>query len=117
LLTLVISSAHAADPFRVVLTDIEQNIYKETVNLTSSDITPDCPISWSIRKHVLHGGKQEGIKVIDVDNGKLRFTVVPTRGMSIQQVVMGDLRLGWDSPVKGLVHPKFINLHTRQGLG
>ena len=30
---------------------------------------------------------------------------------------MGDLRLGWDSPVKGLVHPKFINLNTRQGLG
>ncbi|MHC4487394.1 MAG: aldose 1-epimerase family protein [Planctomycetota bacterium] len=37
--------------------------------------------------------------------------------MSIQQVLMGDLRLGWDSPVKTLVHPKYINLHTRQGLG
>jgi peroxiredoxin len=116
-LTLGISSAHAADPFRVVLTDVEQNIYKETVYLTSKNVTPDCPVSWSVRKHVLHGGKQEGVEVIDVDNGKLRFTVVPTRGMSIQQVSMGDLRLGWDSPVKGLVHPKYINLHTRQGLG
>jgi len=117
LLTLVISSAQAADPFRAVLTDIEKNIYKETVNLKSSDITPSCPVPWSIHKHVLHGGKQEGVEVIEVDNGKLKFTVIPTRGMSIQQVTMGDLRLGWDSPVKGLVHPKFINLHTRQGLG
>ncbi|MCP4260630.1 MAG: DUF4432 family protein [Planctomycetes bacterium] len=117
LLTLGISSVQAAEPFRVVLTDVEKNIYRETVNLTSSDITPNCSTSWSIRKKILHGGKQEGVEVIDIDNGKLKFTVVPTRGMSVHQVSMGDLRLGWDSPVKGLVHPKFINLHTRQGLG
>jgi peroxiredoxin len=112
-----ISIAQAAEPYRLVLTDIEQNIYKESANLTSSEITPDCPVSWSVKKYALHGGKQEGVEVIEVDNGKLRFNVVPTRGMSIQEVVMGDLRLGWDSPVKGLVHPKFINLESRQGLG
>jgi len=117
LLTLGISSTQAAEPFRVVLTDVEQNIYKESLLLTGSDITPDCPVQWSLRKHVLHGGKQEGVEVIEVNNGKLQFTVIPTRGMSVQQVSMGDLRLGWDSPVKGLVNPKFINLHTRQGLG
>jgi peroxiredoxin len=112
-----ISSAQAVEPFRLVLTDVEQNIYKEAANLTSSEVTPDCPVAWSVKKYVLHGGKQEGIEVIEVNNGKLCFDVVPTRGMSIQQVVMGDLRLGWDSPVKGLVHPKFINLNSRQGLG
>jgi len=112
-----ISSAQAVEPFRLVLTDVEQNIYKETANLTSSDLTPDCPVAWSVKKYVLHGGRQEGVEVIEVNNGKLRFNVVPTRGMSIQHVVMGDLRLGWDSPVKGLVHPKFINLNSRQGLG
>jgi len=112
-----ISMAQAAEPFRLVLTDVEQNIYKETVNLTSSETTPDCPVAWSVKKYVLHGGRQEGVEVIEVNNGKLSINVVPTRGMSIQHVVMGDLRLGWDSPVKGLVHPKFINLNTRQGLG
>ena len=112
-----ISSAQAVEPFRLVLTDVEQNIYKETANLTSGETTPDCPVAWSVKKYVLHGGRQEGVEVIEVNNGKLRFNVVPTRGMSIQQVLMGDLRLGWDSPVKGLVHPKFINLNTRQGLG
>ncbi len=129
-LTLGISSTQAVEPFRLVLANVEQNIYAETLHITNRDITPECPIPWSVRKYVLHGGKQEGIEVIDVDNGKLSFRVVPTRGMSIAQVLMGPsnagfrskpavggLRLGWDSPVKGLVHPKYINLHTRQGLG
>ncbi len=116
-LTLVISSAQAVEPFRQVLTDVEKNIYEDSLYITSRNITPDCPVSWSVKKNVLHGGKQEGVEVIEVNNGKIRFTVVPTRGMSIQEVLMGDLRLGWDSPVKGLVHPKYINLNTRQGLG
>lgn len=30
---------------------------------------------------------------------------------------MGDVRLGWDSPVKEVVHPQFINLQSRGGLG
>ncbi len=117
IISLGISSVQAVEPFHVVLTDVEQNIYKETFNITSRDVTPDCPSFWSVRKYVLHGGKQEGVEVVEVNNGKLNLTIVPTRGMSIQQVLMDDLRLGWDSPVKGLVHPKYINLHTRQGLG
>ncbi|MHC4508672.1 MAG: DUF4432 family protein [Planctomycetota bacterium] len=110
-------SALAAEPYRMVISDVEKNIYKETAEITSSEITPDCPVSWSVRKYVLHGGKQEGVEVVEVNNGKLRFSVVPTRGMSIYEVRMGDLRLGWDSPVKGLVHPKYVNLEARQGLG
>ena len=73
--TLGFSSIHAAEQFRVVLTDVEQNIYKETIKLTSSDITPARPTSWSIRKHILHGGKQEGVEVIEVDNGNLQFSI------------------------------------------
>ena len=117
IVTMAISPAQAAEPFRVVITDVEKNVYIETLTITNRDLTPDCPVPWSVQKYVIHGGKQEGVEVIEVDNGKLRFKIVPTRGMSIQEIVMGDLRLGWDSPVKGLVHPKFINLHTRQGLG
>ncbi|MHC4464100.1 MAG: hypothetical protein ACYS30_22120, partial [Planctomycetota bacterium] len=117
IMTMGISSTQAVEPFRLVLANVEQNIYAETVRITNSDITPECPTPWSVHKYVLHGGKQEGVEVIDVDNGKLSFRVVPTRGMSIAQVLMGPsnagfrskpavggLRLGWDSPVKGLVH-------------
>lgn len=117
IVTVWMSSVEAAVPFRVVLADVEKNVYVETLHITSGDITPDCNVPWSVHKYVLHGGKQEGVEVIEVDNGRLRFSIVPTRGMSIQQVVMDDLRLGWDSPVKGIVNPKFINLHSRQGLG
>jgi peroxiredoxin len=110
-------SAQAAEPFRLVITDVEKNVHRETAQINSGDVTPDCPVSWSVRKSVLHGGEQEGVEAIDVDNGKLRFTVIPTRGMSIYQVVMGDLRLGGDSSVKNLAHPKSIDPDTPQGQG
>jgi hypothetical protein len=45
------------------------------------------------------------------------LTLVPTRGMGVLRVVMGDLRLGWDSPVREVVHPKYVNLTARGGLG
>ncbi|HEC04166.1 MAG TPA: DUF4432 domain-containing protein, partial [Phycisphaerales bacterium] len=76
-----ISSMQAAEPYRLVLTDIEKNIYKETAEITSSALTPNSPSSWSVRKYVLRGGEQERFDIIEVNNGRLRFTVVPTRGM------------------------------------
>src|SRR3712207_8795510 len=50
-------------------------------------------LRWQVKSQTLHGGKQEGVEIITVDNGRLRFTVVPTRGMSVAEVVMGDIRL------------------------
>ncbi|MFH1743585.1 MAG: aldose 1-epimerase family protein [bacterium] len=75
------------------------------------------PGTWSIEKQVLQGGKQDGVEVIALNNGKLELIVVPTRGMSIWEVRCGDLRIGWDSPVKEIVHPKYVNLESRGGLG
>ena len=72
---------------------------------------------WSVTKMTLHGGRQEGVDLIEVDNGVLRFTVIPTRGMSIGQVVGGDVRLGWDSPVREVVHPRHVDLQDHGGLG
>ena len=110
-------SAVQSNTSHIILTDVEQNIYEETLLITGSNLTPDCEHSWSVHKYILHGGMQEGVEVLEVNNGILSFKVIPTRGMSIQEVVMDNLRLGWDSPVKGLVHPKFVNLESRQGLG
>src|SRR5688572_7665092 len=33
---------------------------------------------WSIQKSVLHGGKQEGVDVVVVDNGRLKVWIIPT---------------------------------------
>jgi hypothetical protein len=71
----------------------------------------------SITMKTLHGGEQEGVKIITVDNGATVFTVIPTRGMSIYQVKYGGITLGWDSPVTEHVNPAFINLDERGGLG
>ena len=74
---------------------------------------------WSVTRAVLRGGKQEGVELITIDNGNLLITVVPTGGMGILDVRQkdGDVRLGWDSPVKEVVHPSFVNLESRGGLG
>ena len=107
----------AAQSVRHVLTSVEQNIDLENWEITARDtgVSPDIP--WSVRRQRLHGGKQERVDLIVIDNGRLTITVVPTRGMGILRVVMGDLRLGWDSPVREVVHPKYVNLEARGGLG
>jgi hypothetical protein len=66
---------------------------------------------------VLHGGRREGVEVVEVDNGDLAFAVLPTRGMNLWRGRYHDLPLGWQSPVQGPVHPKFVNLADRAGLG
>ncbi|MDA0723192.1 MAG: aldose 1-epimerase family protein [Verrucomicrobia bacterium] len=72
---------------------------------------------WCVRRTVLRGGKQEGVELLTIDNGNLSIRVIPTRGMGILDVRKGDVRLGWDSPVKEVVHPSFVNLESRGGLG
>jgi hypothetical protein len=57
------------------------------------------------------------VDLVTIDNGKLKITVIPTRGMGILSVTSGDVRLGWDSPVKEVVNPRHINLQSRGGLG
>jgi hypothetical protein len=72
---------------------------------------------WSIRKRVLHGGLSEGVEVVEIDNGALAFTVLPTRGMGLWKGRYRNLELGWSAPVIGPVHPKFVELSARNGLG
>lgn len=73
--------------------------------------------NWSVHSYTLHGGLQEGVQVVEIDNGMLRFAVLPTRGMGIWKADCGAMKLGWDSPVKDPVNPAFINLEERGGLG
>jgi hypothetical protein len=107
----------AAQSARHVLTSVEQNIDLENWQITARDTGISPAIPWSVRRQRLHGGKQDGVDLIVIDNGRLAITVVPTRGMGILRVTMGDLRLGWDSPVREVVHPKYVNLEARGGLG
>ncbi len=102
--------------FHQVLTSARANFGVDSWQITSREVAGS-PAGWSVRKFKLHGGKQEGVDVVEVNNGRLLFLVIPTRGMSVLRADCGDVRLGWDSPVKEIVHPSFINLEGRGGLG
>jgi hypothetical protein len=99
-----------------VLIDTTQAFASERA-LSSADFSASIGPPWSLRMFTLHGGKQEGVSLIAIDNGALQVRVIPTRGMSILDVCAEGWRWGWDSPVKEVVHPQFINLHDRGGLG
>src|SRR4029077_10657154 len=101
-----------------ILVDVDANLSVKEWKLTPLDAGDNSgKAAWSVVKRTLSGGRQEGVDIIEVDNGAMKFTVVPTRGFNIWTAHAGDLRLGWDSPVKEIVHPKFVSLSERGGLG
>lgn len=85
--------------------------------VTSEELGIDSPMPFSVSMRTLHGGRQEGVSLIEIDNGTMQITVVPTRGMNVLEAVAGEVRLGWDSPVDEVVNPAFIELNGRGGLG
>jgi galactose mutarotase-like enzyme len=70
-----------------------------------------------IAKRRLMGGLSDGVEIVEVNSGPLRFAVVPTRGMGLWKVWNGDLEIGWRSPVRGPVHPSHVPLNEPSGLG
>jgi hypothetical protein len=104
-------------PFQQTLLSAERNVRLSDWRITSRAIARNPVAPFSVSKLTLRGGKQEGVDLVVVDNGCLRLTLIPTRGMGVLKVEREDLRLGWDSPVKEVVHPHFVNLPTRGGLG
>jgi hypothetical protein len=108
--------AQAADEHSKVLTDISANLATANWKVTSTQWAKDGP-AWSVELKTLHGGRQEGVQVIEVDNGAMTFTVVPTRGFEVWKANAGTLRLGWDSPVHDIIHPSYIRLTDNGGQG
>ena len=106
------------DAYRFVLTDSASNHWVRQTSLGPKNFEDVAKSAhWTITKEVLHGGKQEGVDLVTVHNGKMVIRVIPTRGMNIFDLHVGDFRLGWNSPVKEIVNPQFIHLDTRGGLG
>ncbi len=103
--------------FTETLIDTNGNVYVDAHGVNASVVPVEHGVNWSVRKYTLRGGMQEGVEVVEIDNGKLRFAVLPTRGMGIWKAEAGDTRLGWDSPVKDPVHPAFVHLEERGGIG
>ncbi|MGL4464027.1 MAG: DUF4432 family protein, partial [Planctomycetia bacterium] len=107
---------------RWVLTDQEAGVY---VDQWSQGGSVDAPgggpaggrADWSIRKRRLHGGLSDGVDVVDLDNGLLALSILPTRGMGVHRGRFADVALGWNSPARGPVHPAFVRPEDLGGLG
>lgn len=103
--------------FERVLIDGREHLYEDEWELSSENLIGVKTPAWSIRKYTLCGGKQHGVDVVELDNGRMTVVVVPTRGMNVLSAYTGDVNLGWESPVKEVVHPAFVDVESRGGLG
>jgi hypothetical protein len=99
------------------LMDVAHDWWVEDFQINRDNVRPGGAQPWSIRKRTLHGGLREGVEVVEVDNGALSFTVLPTRGMGLWDGNYRGLPLGWRAPVHGPVHPRHVNLAERGGIG
>lgn len=98
-----------------ILCDQASGTYLEKFRIDSSDFGGGEP--WAIHKRRMRGGPADGVERIDIDTAGLKLTVLPTRGMGIWRAEYRGIRLGWDAPVVGPVHPGLVNLESRGGLG
>lgn len=102
----------------LVLTDTETGVQREPGELVPSPQSTLAGSSrWSIRWRTLRGGVSEGVDVVEIDNGELSLSVLPTRGMGIWKGRFRRLPLEWKSPVERPVHPSFVNQLDRGGIG
>jgi hypothetical protein len=99
------------------LTDVANEVWLDSFAVANDSLRLPTPHDWSIRKRTLRGGLREGVDLVEVHNGALSYAVVPTRGMGLWRGEYRGNFLGWRSPVLGPVHPAFVDLDDRDGLG
>ena len=99
--------------YRFVLTNVEQAHWTESWTIDETTLPLGAGHTWRVQKTTLKGGLQDGIDLIEVDNGALSFFIVPTRGMGIWKGIYRGIHLGWESPVRDLVNPAFVDLNDR----
>jgi len=108
-----------ADLVQWVLTDtVQSDTWLDAFTATSAQLPEHhAAAPWKITKRTLHGGVREGIDLIEIDNGELSLELLPTRGMNVWRGHYRGLRLGWDAPIHGPVHPALVRPEARGGLG
>ncbi|NLW50165.1 MAG: aldose 1-epimerase family protein [Candidatus Brocadiaceae bacterium] len=106
-----------ASYFQCVLTDSGEGVWLDEQELSAgSFIGYDGP-PWVMEKTTLVGGKQHGVDVVRIDNGRMTVVVCPTRGMGILEAFTDEAALAWKGPVREVVHPAFVREETQGGLG
>ena len=99
------------------LTDVRADVWLDSLAVGNDRLHLPTPHDWSVQKRTLRGGMRDGVDLIEVHNGSLSFSILPTRGMGLWRGEYHGLALGWRAPVNGPVHPKHVNLTEFNGLG
>ncbi len=73
--------------------------------------------SLAISARRLRGGRCDGVLLIELTAGPTHVWIVPDRGLGIWKIESGNIKLGWQSPIAGPVHPKFVPLAEPSGIG
>ena len=98
------------------LIDAETGLHRGGWSLGPSAVS-ETPSNWSVTFRRLSPGRSDGVDLLEVNNGAARFSLLPTRGMGVWKGACGPIPLGWQSPIRGPVHPKFVPLAEPSGLG
>jgi hypothetical protein len=99
-----------------VLLDTQRDVYLDRLTVGPAEVR-GAPTAFSVTACRLHGGARDGVDLIEIHNGACRLVVLPTRGMNVWRAWVGEVRLGWDAPVHGPVHPRQVPLMEPGGLG
>lgn len=100
-----------------LITDTRVGVAQQNFLIKQDELPEGFPCPFECHHKVLQGGKQQGTELITLRVGDLQIRISPTRGMGIIDAQYQDLRLGWDSPVKEIVNPAFIELGKLGGTG
>lgn len=98
------------------LLDVSDDTYTDAVDIGPADIDGSIA-DFRVSQRTLREGLRDGVKVLIVQSGDFRVILLPTRGMGVWKAWYGDVELGWQSPVRGPVHPNFVPVRDPSGLG
>lgn len=103
-------------PISLILIDVNNGVHKGDFSATSHAAIGSGGY-WRVSQRILKGGLCDGVELLEIDNGAIKVFIIPTRGMGIWKLEDQEESLGWKSPVRGPVHPKFVPICEPSGLG
>lgn len=71
----------------------------------------------AVRTRRLAGGARDGVLLVELVAGVTKVFVLPDRGLGIWKIMADGCELGWQSPVHGPVHPRFVPVAEPSGIG
>lgn len=83
------------------------------IQIENSVTDPGC-----LQLETLHEGVSAGVELLRVElAADFTALLLPTRGLGLQSVQLGEHEFAWRSPQRRPVHPQFVDLGEPSGLG